>query len=104
MILMASGKNALSNKAIGIIISLLINEPFVMAHSTGNSRDARKPVAFSAFTAKSSPKMPAALRAATLVVTAISSIKAAISSKIAKKPDAIFYWGSIVLKYKFEYL
>jgi hypothetical protein len=40
-------------------MSLLRKEPLVIAQSTGNSLEERKPVAFSAFTAKSSPKIPA---------------------------------------------
>ena len=56
---MAAGKNALSNKAIGTIINLLIKEPLVIAHKTGISLDETNPVDFSAFTAKSSPRIPA---------------------------------------------
>ena len=67
-----------------------MKEPFVIAHKTGISREDKKPVAFSAFTAKSSPKIPAVLLAATLLVTATSSINAAISSKTANIPEAIF--------------
>ena len=59
---------------------------------TGTSREDRKPVAFSAFTARSSPKIPAVCLVANLDVTAMSSINAAISSKIAKKPEAILYF------------
>jgi len=33
-----------------------MKEPFVIAHKTGISREDKKPVAFSAFTAKSSPR------------------------------------------------
>jgi len=86
---MAIGKKALNSSAIGTMISLLSKEPFVMAHSTGISREERKPVAFSALTAKSSPNIPAVLRVATFVAPATSSIKAATSSNIEKKPDAI---------------
>ena len=63
----------------------------VIAHNTGSSLDARNPVAFSAFTAKSSPKIPAVFLVEILLITTTSSIKAAISSKSAKKPDAITF-------------
>ncbi len=82
--------NQFKRNAIGRIISLLIKDPLVIAHKTGSSLEERKPVAFSAFTARSSPKIPAVFWVAILLVTATSSINAAISSKIAKKPDAIF--------------
>ena len=77
---------------IGKIMSLLRKEPLVIAQSTGNSLEERKPVAFSAFTAKSSPKIPAVFLVASFVVIATSSIKAAISSNIAKNPDAICFY------------
>ncbi len=86
---MAIGKNTFSARMIGIIITLFNNEPFVMAHSTGNSLEDTNPVAFSAFTARSSPSIPAVLLVAILLVAATSSIKDAISSSIAKNPDAI---------------
>ncbi|MNK89532.1 hypothetical protein D3C87_1095440 [compost metagenome] len=86
---MATGKNTFSNSAIGTIISLLINDPLVIAQSTGSSLEDRKPVDFSALTARSSPSIPAVFLAASLALTATSSIKAPISSKIAKKPEAI---------------
>src|SRR3546814_15537365 len=79
-------------------MSLFRKDPLVMAHSTGSSRDARNPVAFSALTARSSPRMPAVLRVAILLVTATSSINAAISPKTAKKPDAIVYNVVVVVK------
>ncbi|MNY14985.1 hypothetical protein D3C86_1481770 [compost metagenome] len=88
---MAIGKKTFSSKAMGTIISLFTKDPFVMAHRTGNSLDAKNPVAFSAFTAKSSPKIPAVFFVAILLATATSSIKAAISSNIANIPEAIFY-------------
>ena len=72
------------------MIILLTNEPLVIAQSTGNSREDTKPVAFSALTAKSSPKIPAVFLVAILLIEATSSISNAISSKIAKNPDAIF--------------
>ena len=87
---MAIGKKTFSNKAIGTMINLLSSEPFVIAHKTGSSREAKKPVAFSAFTAKSSPKIPAVFFVAILLATATSSINAAISSSIANIPEAIF--------------
>ena len=86
---MAAGNNQFNPKIMGKIINLLRNEPLVIAQSTGNSLEERKPVAFSAFTAKSSPKIPAVFLVASLLATATSSINAAISSKIAKKPEAI---------------
>jgi hypothetical protein len=86
---MADGKNIFSNKVTGTIINLLINDPFVFAHKIGISLDDTKPVDFSALTAKSSPRIPAVFFVASLAVIATSSIKAAMSSKIAKKPDAI---------------
>ena len=89
MILMAAGNNQFNPKIMGKIINLLRNEPLVIAQSTGNSLEERKPVAFSAFTAKSSPKIPAVFLVASLLATATSSINAAISSNIAKNPEAI---------------
>lgn len=70
-------------------MSLLINEPLVIAHKTGSSREETKPVAFSALTARSSPNIPAVFFVAILLAKATSSINIAISSKIAKIPDAI---------------
>lgn len=60
-----------------------------MAQSTGISLLDKKPVAFSAFTAKSSPNIPAVFLVAILLMEATSSISAEISSKTAKKPEAI---------------
>ena len=74
---------------MGRIINLLRNEPFVIAHNTGISLEEINPEAFSALTAKSSPKIPAVFLAAILLITATSSMIAAISSNSAKKPDAI---------------
>jgi hypothetical protein len=91
----ARGKKALNKKAMGKIITLFNKEPLVIAHKTGISRAETKPEAFSAFTAKSSPKIPAVFLAATLLITATSSIKAAISSKMAKNPEAISYFFKI---------
>ena len=87
--IMAAGKNIFSNKVTGTIINLLMNEPFVIDHKTGISLDDTKPVDFSALTAKSSPSIPAVFFVAILALLATSSIKAAMSSKIAKKPDAM---------------
>jgi len=42
----AHGAKAESKKAIGKMISLLRNEPLVIAQSTGSSREAAKPEAF----------------------------------------------------------
>ena len=86
---MAAGNNQFNPKIMGKIINLLRNEPLVIAQSTGSSLEERKPVAFSAFTAKSSPKIPAVFLVASLLATATSSINAAISSNIAKNPEAI---------------
>ena len=69
------------------MINLLIKDPFVIAQITGSSLEALKLDAFSAPTAKSSPKIPAVFFVATLVIIATSSINAAISSKSAKNPD-----------------
>ena len=46
MILMAAGNNQFNPKIMGKIINLLRNEPLVIAQSTGNSLEERKPVAF----------------------------------------------------------
>ena len=86
---MTHGATALSANAAGKMISLFTNDPLVMAHSTGNSRDDENPTAFSALTARSSPKMPAVFFPATLVMAATSSIKAAMSSNNAKNPLAM---------------
>ena len=72
------------------MISLLMNDPLVISHITGSSRDALNPVAFSAFTARSSPSRPAVFFAATLLMTAASSSRTATSSRIAKIPLAMF--------------
>ena len=85
----ATGTKALNKKANGKIIILLSRDPLVIAQRTGNSRSETKPEAFSAFTAKSSPKIPAVFLAATLLITATSSIKVAISSNNANIPEAI---------------
>ena len=83
------GKKALSKNAKGKIISLLKKEPFVMDHNTGNSLEDTKPEAFSALTAKSSPRIPAVFLAEILLITTTSSIRTEISSNNAKKPEAI---------------
>ena len=71
------------------MMSLLRKDPLVMAHSTGSSREALNPTAFSAFTARSSPKIPAVFLPATLVMTATSSMMRAMSSSSAKNPVAM---------------
>jgi hypothetical protein len=76
---------------MGKIMTLLSADPLVIAHKTGNSREDTNPEAFSAFTAKSSPKIPAVFLVAILLMVATSSINNAISSKSAKNPEAIFY-------------
>jgi hypothetical protein len=96
------GKKALNRKAMGKIISLLRKDPFAMAHKTGSSREEINPEAFSALTAKSSPKIPAVFLAANLLITATSSIIAAISSNSAKKPDAIVIVLDTALNYFVE--
>src|SRR5690606_36675299 len=102
MNLMSDGKKMFNASATGIIISLLRKEPLVIAQRTGISREARKPVAFSAFTARSSPKIPAVLRVATLLARATSSIKAAMSSSTAIIPEAINYRNSIIKLVEFS--
>ena len=64
---MAKGEKALSTKAIGRMISLFKKEPLVMAHNTGSSREETNPEAFSALTARSSPKIPAVFLVAILL-------------------------------------
>jgi hypothetical protein len=90
MIVIAVGRKTFNNKAIGTIINLFRKEPFVIAHKTGISREDTNPVDFSALTAKSSPKIPAVFFVAIFTLAETPSIRAAISSKIAKKPEAIF--------------
>jgi hypothetical protein len=43
---------------MGKTINLLTTDPFVITQITGNSREAGKSVAFSVFTARSSPNNP----------------------------------------------
>ena len=86
---MAAGRKALNKNAMGKMMSLFRKEPFVMAQSTGSSREALKPTAFSAFTARSSPKIPAVFLVAIFDIEATSSISAAMSSRRAKNPEAI---------------
>lgn len=87
---MVTVKNIFSTIVIGTMINLFIKEPFVIVHKTGISLDETKHVDFSAFTAKSSPRIPVVFFVACLTLTATSSIKAAISAKIIKKPEVIF--------------
>ena len=68
---------------------MLNSEPFEITHKTGNSLEDTNPEAFSAFTAKSSPRSPAVFLAATLHNSSPSSIKLAMSSSNAKNPEAI---------------
>ena len=89
---MATGTKALSKNATGRIMSLFKREPLVIAHKTGNSLSEINPLAFSAFTARSSPSNPAVFFPATLLITATSSINVAISSSKAKNPEAIKSW------------
>ena len=81
---MAAGNNQFNPKIMGKIINLLRNEPLVIAQSTGNSLEERKPVAF--FWRLQPSRLLKFLRflVASLLATATSSINAAISSKIAK--------------------
>jgi hypothetical protein len=92
--------NGLGDKIRGKIISLFRKEPLVIAHSTGISREAIKPDAFSAFTARSSPRIPAVFLPATLLSVATSSINIEISSSKAKNPEAIVYKIKIWCKLK----
>jgi hypothetical protein len=94
--LITIGRNALNKKIKGSIIALFNNEPLAIAQSTGSSLFEANPEAFSALTAKSSPKIPAVFLVATLLIEATSllikatsSSKVAISSKRAKNPEAI---------------
>ena len=70
-------------------INLFTNDPFATLQTTGSSRSERTPLTCCALSARSSPNTPAVFFAATLLITATSSIIAAISSNITKKPDAI---------------
>ena len=89
MAVTAQGAKALNKKAMGRIMILLSRDPLVMAQSTGSSRLETKPDAFSAFTAKSSPRIPAVFLVATLLMVATSSSSVATSSKTAKNPEAM---------------
>ena len=81
---------ALISSAAGTMMSLLTNDPFATAHTTGSSRSARTPVTCSALSAKSSPNTPAVFLAATLVMTETSSmIKLMSSSKVNKLAPAM---------------
>ena len=53
------GIKAVNKNAMGNIITLFSNEPLEIAHKTGSSLEETNTEAFSAFTAKSSPKIPA---------------------------------------------
>ena len=55
-----------------------------MAHNTGNSLEDTKPDAFSALTAKSSPRIPAVFLADILLIASTSSIRTEISSRMQK--------------------
>src|SRR5690606_23666348 len=66
--------------AIGTRISLLRNDPFATAQTTGSSRSAFTPVTCWALSARSSPNTPAVFLAATLVIVATSSRTVAMSS------------------------
>ena len=87
------GKNALSKNANGRIMTLFRNDPLVIAHNTGISRDVENPEAFSALTARSSPRIAEVFPAATLLIEAISSNKTVISSSNAKMPEAIIFFN-----------
>jgi hypothetical protein len=77
---------------MGKMITLFSKDPLAMAHKTGSSRAEANPEAFSAFTAKSSPKIPAVFLVAILLIVATSSNMEAISSSSAKKPEAILFY------------
>ena len=72
------------------MIALLRKEPFVIAQRTASSRDWSYPLAFSALTARSSPKTAVVFCVAILLATPTSSASIAISSKSAKIPAAIY--------------
>ena len=90
MTVIATGAKALSKKATGRIINLFKADPLVIAQITGSSRSDMNPEAFSAFTAKSSPKIPAVFFAATLLITTTSSMSVAMSSNKANNPEAMY--------------
>ena len=77
---MAQGATALMSSAAGTRMALLMSEPLATAHTTGSSRSVRTPVTCCAFSARSSPSTPAVFLAATLVITATSSMMVAMSS------------------------
>ena len=80
------------------MISLFLNEPFVIAQITGSSREEAKPEAFCAFTAKSSPRIPTVFLVATLLIAAASSSNITTSSSIANIPVAIFIPSLLIMK------
>jgi hypothetical protein len=97
----AHGASALMTRAHGNRIALLIAEPLATAQTTGSSRSAATPATCCALSARSSPTTPAVLVAATLVSTATSSSKVAMSSMRASRLEAIglfrvlrVSWGS----------
>src|SRR5690625_3309310 len=82
---MSQGMNALISRAAGTRISLLRSDPLATAHTTGSSRSGLTPVTCCALSARSSPSTPAVFFTATLLMTATSSIRVAISSSRANK-------------------
>ncbi len=85
----SSGVSYGKKSFMSVEMTLFKKEPLVMAHNTGNSLEDTKPDAFSALTAKSSPRIPAVFLAETLLIVRTSSIRTEISSRSAKKPEAI---------------
>ena len=63
-----------------------MNDPFATAQTTGSSRLACTPVTCSAFSARSSPRIPADFFAATFVITETSSRIVAMSSNNISRP------------------
>ncbi len=86
----AQGANALMASAAGTRISLLTNDPFATAHTTGSSRSALTPETCCALSARSSPRTPAVFLAATFDRTATSSRMVAMSSISARRLLAIY--------------
>src|SRR5262245_37918254 len=72
-------------RAEGTRTTLLTNEPFATAHTTGSSRSGCMPVTCCALSARSSPNTPAAFFAATLVRIETSSSTLAMSSISASR-------------------
>ena len=85
----AQGARALTTRAAGTRMTLLMADPLATAHTTGSSRPALTPATCWALSARSSPSTPAVFRAATLVSNATSSSPVAMSSSRANRLDAM---------------